>query len=100
MKHRKIASIALLSLLSGGLCAQFAVGANTCEYKNLKEAIDTITTHEKCHLWQTINWRTSVAAALTEARKENKPIFVFFVVRQKKTSPKAWVGNSNDIRET
>jgi hypothetical protein len=101
MKHAKIVGIALLCLsLSGGICAQISDGANSCQYKNMKEAIDTITTREKDHLWQKINWRTSSATALADARKENKPIFVFFVVEQKKASPKAWVGETCDMGKT
>jgi hypothetical protein len=101
MKRVKFAVIALLSLcLSGGMCAQIADGANSCQYKNMKEAIDAITTREKDHLWQNINWRTSAASALNDARKEKKPIFVFFIVDQKKASPKAWVGETCDLGKT
>src|SRR5271156_2396774 len=91
MKQAKIAAIAFASLcLSGGIYAQISDGANSCQYKNMKEAIDTITTREKDHLWRKINWRTSAASALNDARKEKKPIFGFFIVDQKKASPKAW----------
>ena len=101
MMAARIAGIVMISLsLSAGICAQLSYGADSCPYKNMKEAIDVLTTREQEHLWQKIQWRTSAATALTEARKENKPIFVFFVVRQKAASPKAWVGETCDLGKT
>jgi hypothetical protein len=101
MKRVKFAGIALLSLcLSGVMGARIADGANSCQYKNMKEAVDAITTREKDHLWQQINWRTSAATALADASRARKPIFVFFIVEQKKASPKAWVGETCDLGKT
>jgi hypothetical protein len=66
----------------------------------MREAIDTLLARESAHKWQRIDWRTDAAAALRDARAENKPIFVFFVVRQQAASPKSWVGANNDMGKT
>ena len=72
----------------------------TSHFKSMREAIDTILARESAHQWQKIEWRTDAATALRDARAENKPIFVFFVVKQQAASPKSWVGQNNDIGET
>ena len=75
-------------------------GKDSCPYKNMREAIDTISARETAHVWQKIQWRTSAATALADAQKESKPIFVFFVVKQKAPSPKNWVGEQSDMGKT
>ncbi len=72
----------------------------TSHFKSMREAIDTLLARESAHKWQRIEWRTDAAAALRDARAENKPIFVFFVVRQQAASPKSWVGANNDMGKT
>jgi len=80
--------------------AKDASGENCCPYKNMREAIDTISARETAHEWQKIHWRTSAKTALADAQTESKPIFVFFVVTQKKPSPKSWVGQQSDMGKT
>jgi hypothetical protein len=66
----------------------------------MREAVDALLARESAHQWQKIEWRTDAATALRDARAENKPIFVFFVVKQQAASPKSWVGPSNDMGKT
>jgi hypothetical protein len=72
----------------------------TSHFKSMREAVDTLLTRESAHQWQKIEWRTDAATALRDARAENKPIFVFFVVKQQAASPKSWVGPDNDLGKT
>ena len=81
--------------------AQICTGSS-CEpkFKNMRDAIDTILAREQKHDWQKIQWRTNASAALEEARGQDKPVFVFFVVKQRAPSPKNWVGDANDMGKT
>jgi len=80
--------------------AQNSSSQDACPYKSMREAIDTISARESAHEWQKIQWRTNAKTALVEAQKQSKPIFVFFVVKQKVSSPKNWVGDKNDMGKT
>ncbi len=104
MKSFKL-KIAVLLIVLGATPALHANAENSsgkdcCPYKNMREAIDSISARETAHVWQKIQWRTSAATALAEAKKESKPIFVFFVVKQKAPSPKSWVGEKSDLGKT
>jgi len=97
--------IAVLFILLGASSTLYAhaknpSGKDCCPYKNMREAIDTISARETAHQWQKIQWRTSAATALADAQKESKPIFVFFVVKQQAASPKNWVGEKSDLGKT
>jgi len=97
--------IAVLLIVFGSTWTSYAnaensAGKDSCPYKNMREAIDTISARETAHEWQKIQWRTSAATALAEAQKQSKPIFVFFVVKQKAASPKNWVGKESDLGKT
>jgi hypothetical protein len=98
-------SIAVLIITLGATPALYAnaensSGKDSCPYKNMRDAIDTISARETVHEWQKIQWRTSAATALADAQKESKPIFVFFVVKQKASSPTSWVGKESDLGKT
>ena len=100
---KKDLAIALLSLwfcTAAAAEAQICTG-NHCEApKTMREAIDAGLARESQKIWQQIDWRTDAAQALAEARAQSKPLFVFFVVRQKMPSPTSWVGAGNDMGKT
>ena len=62
----------------------------------MRAAIDAGLARQSKQEWQKIRWRTSASAALSEARAESKPIFIFFVVKQQAPSPTKWTGQSDD----
>lgn len=87
-----------VSILS--VTAQVCSTQGTCKYKNMREAIDAGLAREASHEWHKIQWRTDVQKALREAQTQSKPIFVFFVVKQRAPSPSGWVGPQNDFGKT
>lgn len=89
-----------LSTSISSVAAQVCSTKGTCQYKNMHEAIDSVLARESSHEWQKIQWRTDAQKALTEARAQSKPIFVFFVVKQRAPSPTGWVGPNNDLGKT
>jgi hypothetical protein len=68
--------------------------------KNMREAIDKSLARESLHEWKKVQWRTNAAQALREAQAQSKPIFVFFMVKQKAPSPASWTGQQNDMGKT
>ena len=70
------------------------------QYPTMQKAIDAVLANESQKEWKKIAWRTDANAALAEAQKQNKPIFVFFTVKQKQASPKKWVGENSDMGKT
>jgi len=98
----RIAVLLIVLSTTSPLCtnANNSSGKDCCPYKNMREAVDTISARETAHEWQKIQWRTNAATALAEAQKQSKPIFVFFVVKQKAPSPKTWVGEQSDLGKT
>jgi hypothetical protein len=50
----------------------------------VQEMLNTTLKRESDHAWQKINWQTNAAAALNQAQRENKPIFILFLVNEKK----------------
>jgi hypothetical protein len=53
-------------------------------YKTVQEMLDTTLKRESDHKWQKINWQTNAPAALRQAQQENKPIFILFLVNERK----------------
>lgn len=97
-------SLALVVSLTLFVSLPLAIGqpctTGKCEFKNMNEAIDKLLAREATHDWQKISWRTSASKALQDAQAQSKPIFVFFIVKQKAPSPKSWVGPQNDMGKT
>lgn len=89
-----------LSASISSVAAQVCSTKGTCQYKNMQEAINTVLSRESAHEWHKIQWRTDAQKALAEAQTQSKPIFVFFVVKQRAPSPKGWVGPNNDLGKT
>jgi predicted PurR-regulated permease PerM len=82
------------------VAAQSSSTARDLPAKNMRQAIDKSLARESLHEWKKIQWRTNASQALREAQAQSKPIFVFFMVKQKAPSPASWTGQQNDMGKT
>lgn len=59
--------------------------STTCtrSYTTVREMLDATLKSESDHKWQEIHWETNAAAALQQAQRENKPMFILFSVNEK-----------------
>jgi hypothetical protein len=64
--------------------AQNSSAPCTRSYNTIQEAIDGCLKRQADNEWQKIHWQTDATAALVQARRENKPIFIFVAVNQKR----------------
>jgi hypothetical protein len=53
-------------------------------YNTVQEMLDATLTKESENEWQKINWQSNAALALKQAQQEHKPIFILFLVNEKK----------------
>jgi hypothetical protein len=83
-------------LCTGKLPCLARTESQACANSNMtmQQAIDITLRRQANHDWQKVHWQTNAAAALMQAQRENKPIFIFFVVTQRAKLPEKLSGDT------